>query len=106
MNLGGAEILVVIVVALMIFGPDKLPGALRSFGKVMAEIRKYQDMAKSEIDKAVNQATSTDTPSKEKSEPERPIDAIVDNEKKSAPKEKTVPDDSDVVPPILDEDDQ
>lgn len=46
MNLGGPEILVIIVVALLVLGPDKLPSALRSIGRVMGQVKKYQDLAK------------------------------------------------------------
>lgn len=53
MNLGGAEIIVILVVALLVLGPDKLPTALRTFGRVMGEVRKYQDLAKNEIEKAM-----------------------------------------------------
>lgn len=55
MNLGGPEILVIIVVALLILGPDKLPNALRMFGRAMGEVKKYQDLAKNEIDKAMKE---------------------------------------------------
>ena len=54
MNLGGGEILVILIVAVLVLGPDKLPSALRMFGKTMAEVRKYQNLAKNEIEKAMN----------------------------------------------------
>ena len=38
--LGGAEILVVLVLALLLFGPDKLPGLARQVGRGMREIRR------------------------------------------------------------------
>jgi sec-independent protein translocase protein TatA len=40
MSLGGAEILVVLVLALLLFGPDKLPGLARQVGRGMREIRR------------------------------------------------------------------
>ena len=33
MSLGGPEILVILIVALMLLGPDKLPSALKTAGK-------------------------------------------------------------------------
>lgn len=99
MNLGGSEILVIIFVALMIFGPDKLPTALRTFGRIMGEVRKYQDMAKSEIENAV--ATATSQPSSDSVEP---TEVIPDKNKTKAEK-RTEPND-DVVRPIVDEDEQ
>jgi len=50
MNLGPAEILVVLVVALMVFGPKKLPEVGRQVGSAMRELRKMQDAVKSELD--------------------------------------------------------
>lgn len=60
MSLGGPEVLVIIVIAVLVLGPDKLPNALRTFGRTMGEIRKFQEMAKTEIDKAMNMPDSTE----------------------------------------------
>ena len=40
MSLGPAEILVILVVALLVLGPSKLPEAARQVGKAMAEFRR------------------------------------------------------------------
>ena len=56
MSLGGPEILVIIVIALLILGPDKLPQAMKTVGKGYAEVKKWQNLAKTEIDKAVAMA--------------------------------------------------
>ena len=39
-NLGGGEILVILLVALIVLGPTKLPPAIRQVGKVVGEIRR------------------------------------------------------------------
>ncbi len=39
-NLGGPEILVILVVALIVLGPAKLPEAARQVGKAVTELRK------------------------------------------------------------------
>lgn len=39
-SIGGAEILVVLVIALLVLGPAKLPEAARQVGKAMAEFRR------------------------------------------------------------------
>jgi Tat protein translocase TatB subunit len=39
-NLGGGEILVIMLVALLVLGPSKLPDAARQLGKAVAEFRK------------------------------------------------------------------
>ncbi|MGI8710633.1 MAG: twin-arginine translocase TatA/TatE family subunit, partial [Acidimicrobiales bacterium] len=35
---GGPELMVIILVALIVLGPEQLPKAMRTFGNVMAEI--------------------------------------------------------------------
>jgi TatA/E family protein of Tat protein translocase len=50
MSLGPAEILVILVVALLVFGPKKLPEIGRQVGTAMRELRKIQDNMKSELD--------------------------------------------------------
>ena len=39
-NLGGGEILVIMLVALLVLGPSKLPDAARQLGRAVAEFRK------------------------------------------------------------------
>ncbi len=39
-NVGGLELLVIAIVALVVLGPDKLPGAIRQFGTVVGELRR------------------------------------------------------------------
>jgi sec-independent protein translocase protein TatB len=39
-NLGGGEVLVILLVALLVLGPAKLPEAARQVGRAMGEIRK------------------------------------------------------------------
>jgi Tat protein translocase TatB subunit len=39
-NLGGGEILVILLVALLVLGPSKLPEAARQLGRAVAEFRK------------------------------------------------------------------
>jgi TatA/E family protein of Tat protein translocase len=49
MNLGPLEILVILVVALIVFGPKRLPEVGRQVGAAMRELRRMQDTVKSEI---------------------------------------------------------
>lgn len=39
-NVGGGELLVIALVALIVLGPDRLPGALRTAGQWMGELRR------------------------------------------------------------------
>ncbi|MGI9608170.1 MAG: Sec-independent protein translocase protein TatB, partial [Acidimicrobiales bacterium] len=40
LNIGGGEVLVIFLVALVVLGPTKLPEAARTAGKVMSEFKK------------------------------------------------------------------
>jgi sec-independent protein translocase protein TatA len=48
-SLGPAEILVILVVALIVLGPKRLPEAGRQVGKAIAEVRRWTTEVKSEI---------------------------------------------------------
>ncbi len=52
-NVGGGEILVILVVALVVLGPDKLPGAMRTIGQAIAEVRKLSNGFQSEMRNAM-----------------------------------------------------
>ena len=54
MNLGAPEILVILVVALLVFGPHKLPEIGRQVGGAMRELRKMQDSVKQELQTVMN----------------------------------------------------
>ena len=50
MSVGPAEILVILVVALLVFGPQRLPEVGRQVGAAMRELRKMQDTVRGELD--------------------------------------------------------
>lgn len=54
---GGPELMVIILVALIVLGPEQLPKAMRTFGNVMAEIRKVSSGFQSEIKSAMDSFT-------------------------------------------------
>jgi len=68
-NVGGPEIVVILLVALMILGPDQLPKAMRTFGNVTSEIRKVTGGIQAEIQKAMD-ATETSGPTSDRPSPE------------------------------------
>ncbi len=76
MNLGAPEILVILVVALLVFGPHRLPEIGRQVGGAMRELRKMQDSVKSELHAVMND-TDTSPPSYDKAVAAQP-DAIID----------------------------
>lgn len=48
-NVGPAEILVILVVALLVLGPQKLPDAARQLGKAMSEFRRVTSGLQDEV---------------------------------------------------------
>ena len=58
MNIGPAEILVVLVVALVVLGPNRLPDAARSIGKAMSEFRRVSSGIQAEVRDAFVDAPS------------------------------------------------
>jgi sec-independent protein translocase protein TatA len=53
-SLGPAEILVILVVALIVLGPKRLPEAGRQVGKAIAEVRRWTAEVTTEIKSAVD----------------------------------------------------
>jgi sec-independent protein translocase protein TatB len=54
-NIGGPEIIIVLIVALLVLGPNRLPQAARSMGKAMAEFRKVTGGLQAEVRDAMSQ---------------------------------------------------
>lgn len=54
-SLGPAEILVVLVIALLVFGPNKMPDIARQVGKGFREFRRVQQHLKSELRDVVSE---------------------------------------------------
>jgi sec-independent protein translocase protein TatA len=54
-NLGFTEILVILVVALLIFGPNKLPELGKSLGQGIKEFKKPVNSIQDEVTKAVTE---------------------------------------------------
>lgn len=65
-NIGPGEILVILVAALIILGPKRLPEAARQMGKAMAEFRRVSSGLQSEMRDAFSEpgaGTGPSTPS-------------------------------------------
>lgn len=61
-SLGSTELLFILVIALIFFGPRKLPGLARSMGKSMAEFRRASDDFKRTWEREVAlESAKTDT---------------------------------------------
>jgi sec-independent protein translocase protein TatB len=79
LNLGTGEVLVILVVALLVLGPDKLPGAARQVGRWLGELRRLssgfqaelRDALQEPVDGKPRSASATPaTPPKAPEEPE------------------------------------
>ncbi len=57
MNINFSELLVILVVTLLLFGPDKLPEIARQLGKFAAEARKATNAVRREFYNSVYQPT-------------------------------------------------
>jgi TatA/E family protein of Tat protein translocase len=57
-QLGPAEILVILVVALLVFGPKRLPEVGRQVGRGLRELRKIQDTVRDEINDVIHHDAS------------------------------------------------
>lgn len=55
-NVGGMELIVIGLVALIVLGPDKLPGALRQLGTTVGELRRISRGFQTDLRSALDQA--------------------------------------------------
>ncbi|MGI9623609.1 MAG: Sec-independent protein translocase protein TatB [Acidimicrobiales bacterium] len=60
LNVGGGELLVILLIALIVLGPNKLPGVAKQVGGIMREVRRvstgFQQELKSAMDEPVEEA--------------------------------------------------
>jgi sec-independent protein translocase protein TatB len=66
-NVGGPEVLVILLVALIALGPAQLPKAARQVGQVMAEIRKVSSGFQRELTEAFDMESKPEKPEKPQS---------------------------------------
>jgi Tat protein translocase TatB subunit len=60
LNVGAGELLVIFLVALLVLGPDKLPAAARTIGRVMRQVREVSSGFEREVRNAIH--AEDDTP--------------------------------------------
>ena len=81
-NVGGGEIVVILLIALLLLGPEKLPDTARKVGKFMAEVRRITSGFEEEVRSAMDlgESKSVDDALDRTSEGPRlvaPVDPIV-----------------------------
>lgn len=59
-NVGGGELLVILLLALIVLGPTKLPEAARYFGKATRELRRLSGGFQTEMQQAMDSLTVVD----------------------------------------------
>lgn len=69
-SLGPLEILVVGVLALIVFGPERLPDIARTIGKTLSELRRMASEVRTEFESGMNLDDVEDEP--EETEPAPP----------------------------------
>ncbi|MEY2423965.1 MAG: sec-independent protein translocase protein TatB [Acidimicrobiaceae bacterium] len=79
-NVGAGELLVILLIALIVLGPDKLPEAARKIGNVMGELRRMSSGFQDEMRSVMDEVTRP------------PLETVKDPEPDTAPKSE--PDDS------------
>jgi sec-independent protein translocase protein TatB len=55
-NVGGGELLVILLLALIVLGPQRLPGAARQLGRAVGEIRRLSSGFQSELRAALDES--------------------------------------------------
>ena len=48
-GIGGAEFVIIALVALFIFGPDRLPGAVKSAARMLHDVRRWTTKARADL---------------------------------------------------------
>ncbi len=54
-DIGGAELVLIVLLILLLFGPDKLPEIAKYMRKGVTEVRKAQQQIKQQIDEVTNE---------------------------------------------------
>lgn len=95
-NLGGGEILVILLVALIVLGPTRLPPAVRQVGKVVGEIRRIGQGFQQELREAAKplQEATADLKAADKSLREttqKPLKEMTDTLKAADPSKAIEP---------------
>ena len=54
-NIGGGELIVILVIALIVLGPEKLPDAVRRAGRIYGELRRMSSGFQAELRDAIDE---------------------------------------------------
>ena len=74
-NLGPMEILVVLMVALIVLGPKRLPEAGRQVGRAVAEVRRWSNSMQAEVRAVLDEDVEAPPPAPWNPPPPPPVEA-------------------------------
>ena len=77
-QIGPLEILVVFIVALIVFGPTKLPQVGRQVGRALREFRRFQESLRRDLDDALRDEEEQTVPTLPPKDPQRDVEAAPD----------------------------
>lgn len=77
-NLGPMELLVIVVVALVVLGPQRLPGAMRQVGKAFAEARQWSSSLTTTVQSAFDDEPARPAPATAAAQPVAPAAATTE----------------------------
>ena len=67
-NVGGGELLVILLIALIVLGPQRLPDAARTVGRVMGDLRRISSGFQQELKDAFDDGDSRPAPGRPRKE--------------------------------------
>lgn len=67
-NVGGGELLVILLIALIVLGPQRLPDAARTVGRVMGDLRRMSSGFQQELKDAFDDGDSRPVPGRPRKE--------------------------------------
>lgn len=82
-GIGMPELLVILVVALLVLGPKRLPEIARSLGKGMAEFRRASSEFQRTISASLEEPPPAAPPRKPAPEPEKPAEPTIEKDARS-----------------------
>jgi sec-independent protein translocase protein TatA len=77
-GIGMPELIIILVIALIVIGPQKLPDLARSLGKGLAEFKRATEDFKQSVEDEVKVADEQERIAKEAAEPDKAKDATKD----------------------------
>ena len=72
-GVGLPEVTVILILALLIFGPKKLPELGKQLGKTLKSLKKASNEFQNEIDQVINEPESENLPKSPQDEPPLPL---------------------------------